>query len=130
MMRCRLYSEVHLKSDASQRIKMLVNNRRFLVEQRVDIENQIRGTLKVFGHKIGVVTDKQYEPRVREVIDGDGELEVAVTPLLEQRAAAMAHIQSLETLLVPAAGNDPVCRLLMTAPGVGPLTALLFKAVI
>ncbi len=130
MMRCGLYSEVHIKSDASQRFKMLLNNRRFLVEQRVDIENQIRGTLKVFGLKVGSVTDKQYEPRVRELITGDGELEAAVIPLLEHRAFGVERIQALETMLATAAKNDEVCRLLMTAPGIGPLTALLYKAVI
>lgn len=130
MMRCNLYSEVHIKSDASQRIKMLINNRRFLVEQRVDIENQIRGSLKVFGLKIGPITERRYEARVRELIDGDGELEAAVMPLLEQRASGVERIQALETMLATAAKKDEVCRLLMTAPGVGPLTALLYKAVI
>lgn len=33
MMRCSLYSEVHIKSDASQRFKMLINNCQFLVSQ-------------------------------------------------------------------------------------------------
>lgn len=130
MMRCGLYSEVHIKSDTSQRFKMLLNNRRFLVEQRVDIENQIRGTLKVFGLKVGPATDKQYEPRVRELIDGDGELEMAVSPLLELRAFGVERILVLEAMLATAARNDEVCRLLMTAPGIGPLTALLYKAVI
>lgn len=130
MMRCGLYSEVHIKSDASQRFKMLLNNRRFLVEQRVDIENQIRGTLKVFGLKVGPATDKQYEPRVLKLIDGDGELEAAVLPLLEHRAFGVERILALETMLATAAKNDEVCRLLMTAPGIGPLTALLYKAVI
>lgn len=130
MMRCGLYSEVHIKSDTSQRFKMLLNNRRFMVEQRVDIENQIRGTLKVFGLKVGSATDKQYEPRVRELICGDGELEAAVIPLLDHRASGMQRIHELETMLASAARNDEVCRLLMTAPGIGPLTALLYKAVI
>jgi len=130
MMRCGLYRSVHIKSDESQRIKMLVNNRRFLVEQRVDIENQIRGSLKVFGLKVGAVTEKQYDARVRELIDGDGELEVAILPLLEQRSSGVERIKALEKMLSTAAKNDEICRLLMTAPGVGPLTAVLFKAVI
>lgn len=130
MMRCGLYRRVHIKSDESQRIKMLVNNRRFLVEQRVDIENQIRGSLKVFGLKVGTVSEKQYDGRVRELITGDGELEVAILPLLEQRASGGERIKALEQMLVTAAKHDPVCRLLMTAPGIGHLTAILFKAVI
>ncbi len=130
MMRCNLYRAVHIKSDTSQRIKMLINNRRFLVEQRVDIENQIRGSLKVFGLKIGAVSEKQYDARVRKLITGDGELEIAILPLLEQRASGLTRIKELEQILHMAAKNDPICRLLMTAPGVGPLTAILFKAVI
>lgn len=130
MMRCSLYSAVHIKSDESQRCKLLLNNRRFLVEQRVDIANQIRGSLKIFGLKVGPVTERQYERRVRELIDGDGELEAAILPLLEQRASGVGHIQVLEKMLTNAAKRDLVCRLLMTAPGIGPLTALLYKAVI
>ena len=130
MMRCGLYSAVHIKSDESQRLKMLINNRRFLVEQRVDIENQIRGTLKVFGLKIGAVTEKQYEARVRELIQADGELEVSLIPLLEQRCSGVECIKTLVKVLMTAVKHDPVCQLLMTAPGVGFLTAILYKAVI
>lgn len=130
MMRCDMYRKVHVKSDESQRLKMIVNNRRFMVEQRVALENQIRGSLKTFGLIIGTITRSHYESRVRELIDGDGELETAVLPLLEQRCSGMERINMLDKLLVTAAKNDPVCRLLMTAPGVGPLTAILYKAVI
>ncbi len=130
MMRCGMYTKVHVKSDDSQRFKMLVNNRRFLVEQRVDIENQIRGSLKTFGMKTGTVTETQYDERIRELIAGDGELEVAVLPLLEQRGSGMELIKEFDKLFRTAAKNDPVCQLLMTAPGVGPMTAILYKAVI
>jgi len=130
LMRCKLYKEVHIKSDESQRLKLLLNNRRFLVEQRVNTENQIRGSLKTFGLMIGGVTKTHYSRRVRELIDGDGELEVAVLPLLDHRDSCFEHITSLDKLLVRAAKTDPVSRLLMTAPGVGPLTAMLYKAVV
>lgn len=130
MMRGNFYKEVHIKSDESQRFKLLVNNRRFMVKQRVDLENQIRGSLKTFGLKTGEVTEFRYEARVRELIAGDGELEASVLPLLEQRSSGLEHIKVLGKLLTTAAKNDPVCQLLMTAPGIGPLTAILYKAVI
>lgn len=123
MMRCDMYTEVHVKSDESQRFKMLMNNRRFMVKQRVDLENQIRGSLKVFGLKTGEVTQAQYEPRIRALIAGDGELELSVLPLLEQRCSGIERIKMLDKLLRGAAKNDLVCQLLMTTPGVGPLTA-------
>lgn len=130
MMRCGMYTQVHVKSDESQRLKMLINNRRFMVKQRVDLENQIRGSLKTFGLKTGDVTEAKYETRIRELIAGDGELEVAVVPLLEQRCSGMERILEFDKILKTAAKNDPVCQLLMTVPGVGLLTAILFKAVI
>ncbi|WP_186400424.1 transposase [Stappia sp. P2PMeth1] len=85
LMRTNLFTPVHVKSDESQRIRMLLNNRRCLVDQRVVLENQIRGTLKVFGLKAGEVTTARYDGRIRELIKGDGEFELAVEPLLEVR---------------------------------------------
>lgn len=79
MMRANLFNPVHVKSDESQRLRMLINNRRCLVDQRVVLENQVRGTLKVFGLKTGDVTPRQYEGRVRELIEGDGEFEAVAS---------------------------------------------------
>lgn len=39
----------------------------------------------------------------------------------------MEKINALDRMLVAMAKNDPVCRLLTTVPGVGTLTAVLFK---
>lgn len=130
MMRTNLYRPVHVKSDASQRIKVLVNNRRCLVDQRVVIDNQIRGTLKIFGLKTGEVTPKQYEPRIRELIDGDGELEAAILPMLKVRQIIQQEVAVLDKMLMQFAKTDPVCQRLMTIPSIGVLTAVLFRAVI
>jgi transposase len=130
MMRANLFNPVHVRSDESQRLRMLINNRRCLVDQRVVLENQVRGTLKVFGLKTGDVTPRRYDQRVCELIDGDGELEAAILPLLEVRTAIMEKVSVLDRMLVVMAKNDPVCRLLTTVPGVGTLTAVLFKTVI
>ena len=118
------------KSDPSQRLKMLLNNRKCLVEQRVVIENQIRGSLKTFGLKIGEVTTRKYDTRTSELISGDGELEMAVQPLLNVRGLIMEEISQLDKILNSAAERDKICRQLMTIPGIGALTALLFVAII
>src|SRR6202171_2504652 len=52
-MRTGWFKAVHIKSKESQRIRVLLNNRKCLASKRIDIENQIRGTLKVFGLKTG-----------------------------------------------------------------------------
>lgn len=130
IMRVNVYREVHVKSDTSQRIKMLVNSRRCLVDQRVVLENQVRGTLKIFGLKIGDVTPKQYEMRVRKLINGDGELEAGVLPILKVRKLIQAEVAILDSMLRQVARNDPACQILMTMPCVGLLTAVLFRVVI
>lgn len=130
MMRTGWFKPVHVKSDGNQRLRMLVSTRKTLVWQRVKMESQIRGTLKIFGLKTGEVTRHRFAQRVRELMNGDGELEAAIEPLLEVRALIVAQTRQLDKMILTAVKNDEVCRRLMSVPGVGPLTALLFKAVI
>lgn len=130
IMRTGWYKTVHIKSEKNQRIKMIINSRNCLVGQRLVIESHIRGALKTFGLKTGQTTKLRYEDRIKELVKGDGELELAVYPLLETRAAILGQIQLLERLLIVAAKSDLHCRNLMSIPGVGPLTALLFIATI
>lgn len=128
IMRTGWYKTVHVKSDASQRLQMLLVNRRFLVEQRVALENQIRGSLKTFGLKTGKTTVRQYDARIKELIGQDGELEAGIMPLLEARTVILKKIDELTKMLMTGAQNDDVCRRLMTVPGVGPMTALTYKS--
>lgn len=130
MMRTGWYKPVHIKSEKNQRIKMVINSRRCLVDQRIVIENHIRGILKTFGLKTGQTTKPKYEDRIKELITDDGELEMAISPLLEVRTSILRQIQILDKLLFTAVKADHRCQNLMTIPGVGPLTALLYIATI
>jgi transposase len=127
MMRTGWFKATHVKTSESQKQRVLLNNRRSLVEKRLDIENQIRGTLKVFGLKVGRVTAARYEPRIRELIADDEELQAYLEPLLEVRRHMAAQCRRLEKMILDMVKQDAVCRRFMTIPGVGPLTALLFK---
>jgi transposase len=127
IMRTGWFKAVHVKSDQSQKLRVLLKNRRCLVEKRVDLENQIRGTLKVFGLKTGQITALGYEGRIRELIDGDRDLELYVIPMLLVRQAVLEQQRKLDKLVRDVVKEDAVCRRLMTIPGVGALTALGFK---
>ena len=72
MMRTGWYKEVHIKSHDSQELRMLLNNRRFLLDKRLDTDNEIRGSLRTFGLKLGKVTPATYDRRIRELV-GDNE---------------------------------------------------------
>jgi transposase len=58
IMRTGWYREVHVKSHASQRLRVLLNNRKCLLDKRLDIDSQIRGTIKVFGPKKPLDTNR------------------------------------------------------------------------
>lgn len=130
MMRTGWFKATHVKSAESQKIRVLLNNRNCLNSKRIDIENQIRGTLKVFGLKTGKVTKAQYEPRIREMIQNDPELQSYIEPLLYSREVMVKQVLVLEKQIRSMAQNDEVCKNLMTIPGVGPIIALLYKATI
>lgn len=127
MMRTGWYREVHVKSHASHKFRVLLNNRRCLLDKRLDIDGQIRGTIRAFGLKLGKVSMAAYEARIRELIGEDAELQAYIFPMLEARKGLIAQTAKLEKLILNYVKGDEVCRRFMTVPGVGPLTALAYK---
>lgn len=128
MVRTGLYQEVHVKTRASQRTRALLTARKTLLTQAVDIENSIRGLLRNFGLKVGQVSVDGFAPRVRALIDEELALQEIIEPLLESRAALRAQFRVLDRKARGLARADTVCQQFMTVPGVGPLTALTYKA--
>ncbi len=129
-MRVGWYSEVHVKSAASQRLRLLLVCRRQAVRRRVDLELSLRGSLKAFGIKLGKPSTARFGERVRRALEGAPELREIVEPLLELREAARRAEAVFNKQVRRAARADAACRLLKTAPGVGDLTALTFVATI
>jgi transposase len=127
IMRTGWFKEVHVKSHASQKLRVLLGNRRCLLDKRLDIDSQIRGTLKVFGLKTGKVSPGKYEQRIRELVQDDEELQAYIFPMLEVRRHLREQCNVLEKMILDCVKKDEICGLFMTIPGVGPLTALAFK---
>jgi len=121
------YRPAHVKSEENQKRRILLNTRKTLLEQRIALENRIRGDLKVFGLKVGQVTPVRYEARVRELVKGDEALSACIEPLLKVRACIMRECRDADRKLRAFAAGDEVCRRFMSIPGVGPLTALAYK---
>ena len=55
MMRVGLYRPVHVKTLRSQKLRMLLTHRKLLQSKAIAIENDLRGTLRNFGLKVGMV---------------------------------------------------------------------------
>ena len=67
IMRAGWFREVHIKSEESYRLRLLLTQRRNLKRKFLDIENAIRHSIKTFGLRIGRVGRGQFEARVREL---------------------------------------------------------------
>ena len=64
-MRVGWFTVVHVKSAVSQELRMLLVNRKTLLTKQIDLENEIRGTLRVFGLKLaGRITQASFQKRV------------------------------------------------------------------
>lgn len=118
---------VAVKSAAAQEDRVLLKARALLVRQRRDAENTIRGLLGSLGLRLPKGAARLAE-RVRVGLEEHPELSPAIEPLLSAVAALAREIARLDKTLMARAKGDAACRLLMTVPGVGPVTALAYIA--
>ena len=54
-----------LKSLRSQKLRMLLTHRKLLQSKAIAIDNDLRGTLRNFGLKVGMVGTVRFEARIR-----------------------------------------------------------------
>ena len=130
IMQCGWYKEVCVKGLDSHAVKALLVSRALLVEIKRDLENQIRGLLKNLGLVIGPAKMNVFALRAAELTKERPELALAVTPLLTARMAIEQQIADLDRKVMKLARSNAQVRQFMTAPGIGPVTALCFLATI
>ena len=130
MMRVDLFKPVHVKTLVAQEQRMLLTSRKLLQRKLLDLECDLRGTLRNFGLKVGIVSGGRYEARVRELVTDFPRLAAIVGPLLNVRRVMRQQLAVLHKMLLDTVRDDPVCRRLMTAPGVGAIVALTYRATI
>src|SRR5438046_723437 len=130
MMRVVLYRPVQVKTMASQKRRMLLTSRQLLQAKAIDIENDLRGTLRNFGLKVGMVGTVEFEARIRELVADHPDLAAIVEPLLIARRVLREQLGVLHRQVLEIVRQDDVCRRLMTTPGVGPVVALTFRATV
>jgi len=120
---------VLVKSEAAQEARTLLKARAHLVRQRRDTQNTIRGLLGSLGLRFAKGPGK-LSGRVRAALEARPDVKVTIEPLLSSVAALGREIERLDKAVLARAKAAPACRLLMSAPGVGPVTALAFAATI
>src|ERR1700734_3543932 len=130
MMRVGLYRPVHVKTLRSQKLRMMLTHRKLLQSKAIAIENDLRGTLRNFGLKVGMIGKVKFEARINELVESLPDLAGLVEPLLVVRRALREQIVVLHRRLLAIVRDDEVCRRLMTTPGVGPVVALTYRATV
>jgi transposase len=128
IMRAGLYRPVHVKTLRSQKLRMLLTHRKLLQSKAIAID--LRGTLRNFGLKVGMVGTVKFEARIKELVENLPDLAILVEPLLNVRRVLREQLGILHRRLLTIVRDDDVCRRLMTVPGVGPVVALTYRATV
>ncbi len=128
-MRCNHYKAVNIRESHDDSIGILLKSRSTLVNNRGFLKNTVRGYLKTYGIRLGTVSHKQFPITVRsyypkllkDAIQG-------IESLLKSYETLSKEIKKMEAILKEICKQDEGSQLLMTAPGVGMIVAMTFKA--
>jgi transposase len=123
------FKAVHMKAGATHVDRAALKIRAQLVTSRNAFANQLRGMLKLFGLRMGMVTTPgKRRERLDALFTQRPDLRPLFAPLVESIEALEAQLTRSAQLLSARAASDPIATRLMRVPGVGPITALAFKA--
>jgi transposase len=78
------FRPVHVKTLRSQKLRMLLTYRK-LLQSKAIADNNLRGTLRNFGLKVGLVGTVRFEARIKELAENLPDLAALVEPLLVVR---------------------------------------------
>jgi transposase len=124
------YRAVAVKSLESHRIRTLLAARAKLVGIRTGLYNQIRGPVKTFGLVLKPGKGGAFEAHVRKAVQAEASLRPTVESVLAVWRTAGEQKRALERQPQASTRAQATCQRLMTAPGVGVLTAAAFVAAI
>ena len=124
------YRAVHVKSLDAHRARSLLGARAQLVGMRTRLSNMIRGVLKTFGMLPGTGRGQRFDQRVEALLEGEPQVAAIVHPLLDTWRQLGKQITTFDKAVQQQVRADPICRLLMTVPGIGALSSLAYVSTI
>jgi transposase len=130
LLRMGWFRPVHCKSPPAQEVRALLVARKQLQAKTQDVELSLRGLLRGFGLKLGDVSKGRFAARVRDLAAGHPVLEPIAAAMLRARQALRQEFAKLHRAMLTIARADPICRQLMTVPGVGAVTAVTFTSAV
>lgn len=126
----RFYREVRVKGFDSMLARTLVAARTKLVRIATELSNQVRGLMKTFGLIVPAGKGRTFEKNVRNLLADQSDLAGILLPMLDAWHSIRTRAAELTKMLLANARQSHACRLLMTIPGVGAITATAFATAI
>ncbi|MEL6208207.1 MAG: IS110 family transposase [Pseudomonadota bacterium] len=128
------FTTVHIRSEDADRLRSLIGARERLIRLRKDLEGHIRGVLKTFGIRLAGIGQGRQRQAFRDQLATAGETDPVLRVIADGFIAAHATLckaaADLDVAVKTKARAHPVARRLMTIPGVGPVNALSFIALV
>src|SRR3954447_15681735 len=111
LLRMGWFRPVHCKSPRAQEVRALLVGRKLLQGKLLqgkllDVELSIRGILRGFGLKVGVVSKGRFALRIRELVTGQAMLERVIEPMLRAREALRAEYHALHRAVLGIVRED------------------------
>lgn len=123
------YRECVHRSDEALEVRTILHARQTVVEERTHLLNSLKGHLKVYGIKLGKGKKKDFRIRVEETVSNlKPRILNAIRSLLNVLDVLEKEIKELDQEVLALSREDEDVQLLQTIDGVGPNTALAFKA--
>ena len=130
LMRLGWFRPVHCKSMPAQETRAFLTARKLVQSKLLDVQMSLRGILRGFGLKVGRTTKAGFAWRIRELTEHHPALKTIAKALLAVHAVLLRELNGFETQVRKLARGDNRVRLLMTAPGVGPIVGLTYVGAI
>ncbi len=128
---CRrgIYRRAHRVSAVQRARRREVRMREQLVRIRTQLINLLRAQLRQEGYRLPSGAAETVARRYTTLAVPAG-LAAALAPILGLLDALAPVLTTADAAITAAAASDPVVQRLMTAPGIGPVTAVAFRAVV
>jgi transposase len=125
--RLGIYRPAHRVSPAQRTVRRQLLVRQQLIRMRTQLITLLRGQLRSEGLRIRSGSAARFVTRY-EAVTASAPLRTVLEPLIAALRALEPLIAAADAWAEDQAEADAVARRLMTAPGVGPITALTFQS--
>ena len=124
------YRSVHVKSFESHRARALFSARTQLIGMATRLSNHIRGVLKTFGLLPGAMRGLPFDRKVEALILHRSDVALIVRPMLVAWRQVREQIAVFDKAIRVLVRSSSACRLLMSVPGIGVLSALAYVSTV